>query len=302
MILDHSSLHVWRQCKRKFYWTYLQELDSGRSDAMERGRLAHEILYIYHKTGSLEDAFNATSFERPEGMLQQEEQKYKELEWATKELVRGYTTKVKEEYKIIDVEVPMAYHIFGSNYYVGVVDGIVEVPEGFQLINEYKTTSQIPEGWITKFQLDQQTTGYVFLARHNGFPVKGAILNILRATKYPDYVRDTVLTPDWLIDEWEREVKNEMLHIEEAIEALERYGYQAMFPKSTDACFAYNTKCPFHKLCTESPRNREVMLSEGFFKKRKPRELGILQQVKDREAKQKGVRPEETPSGAPQEG
>lgn len=284
MILDHSALHVWRQCKRKFYWTYVQELAQARSDAMERGSFAHRLLYEYYRTKDVQGALASGSYERPPGMMPGEEQKYVELEQFTRELVRGYVKELvpQDHFEVKALELPLAYHIFGSNYYVGVLDQMIEVKSVGELVHEFKTSAQIPEGWVTKFQIDQQSTGYVFLGRKNGFNPKGAMLSLLRATKYPDYVRDTVLTPDWLLEEFEAELHYEMGKIEEALNESEG-GYPAVFTKSTDACYAYNQKCPFHKMCCETPYMRQQMLAEGFYPKREPRELKILEKVKEHE-------------------
>jgi hypothetical protein len=286
MIVDHSALSVWRSCKRKFYWNYVLELDAGRSDPMERGSMAHRILYDYYKTGDLELALDAGFFERPAGMLPEEEYKYVELEKYTKQLIRGYVKALgphDQELSVVEGEVFLAAPIFGKFFYVGVIDQLAELRKIGLFVHEFKTSGQIASDWVAKLQIDQQTTGYVWLGRKNGLDVRGAIISVLRATKYPDYVRDSVVTPDWLLHEFEAELQEEVTNIEEALDYQQRAGYQRAFPKNTNECFSYGHKCPFHKLCAEKPTMREVMLKEGFYPKRKPREADILEKAMARE-------------------
>jgi hypothetical protein len=282
MILDHSALQVYRSCHRKFYWTYVCELDPGKSDPMERGSMAHRILYNYYLTGNLEQALSEGYFERPEGMLPDEEHKYKELEDYTRKLVRGYVKELGPSdkfFRVIRGEAFFSHRVFGKFYYVGVVDQLAEVEKIGIFTHEFKTSGQIASDWTARLQIDQQTTGYVYLARQNGIDAKGVMLSLLRATKYPDYVRDTVLTPDWLLEEFESELKEEMTSIEAALDYQVDAGYARAFPKNTNECFSYGHRCPFHKLCTETPSMRETMLKENFFKKRKPREADILEKA-----------------------
>jgi len=278
-ILDHSARQVWDTCKRRWYWTYPMSLDTGRSDAMERGRMAHAGAAKYSQTHDLQEALNVIVAERPEGMLPQEEATFKELEKATKELLAGYVRTFPDtDLKVHAVELPLAMELAPGYWYVGIVDGDITA-ESLRLAHEIKTTAQLPVDWVAKFQIDAQTVGYVKLMRANDIPAVGAMLSLLRATKYPEYVRDVVIFPPWLLEEWEKEIRQIMAEIEFRMSKLPEWGYDTAFPKNTDACFKYNQACPFRKLCTESPENRELMLKEGFFKKREPREAAILEKA-----------------------
>jgi hypothetical protein len=289
MILDHSSRHVWESCKRKYYWTYICNLDPGRSDAMERGRAAHQGIYTYSKTRDVEQALESVVIERPEGMLPEEEQKYRDLEYATKELVRGYVRELasKDDFTIEAVELPVAAKIPGTDdYYVGIIDALVNVPVAGRYTHEYKTSGQIPENWVARFQIDSQATGYVWLLRKIGIDVKGSIISILRTSKYPDYVRDVVDTPQWLLDELEHELRETAAQINHRMDLMahremdgEPYPYILFFPKTTSQCFAYNQPCPFRKLCNEPPDMRARLIADGFHKQREPREQRILERA-----------------------
>jgi hypothetical protein len=286
MIIDHSARHVYAGCKRKFYWIYVCNLSTGRSDAMERGSVVHEILAKYYEyNGDLEKAMSEVKFRRPERMLVNEEPKYAALEVQAKELVRGYFRQLNpDDFKIKAVELNLSWHMGGAHYYVGVVDAIAEVPDVGDFCNEYKTTQTIIEDWIRKFQLDNQSHGYVFLARKNGWTkVKGVILNLLRASKYPDYVREPIISPPWLLEEFEQELLGEMEDIERRLELTKANDYNGgPWPKNTDYCSQYNRICEFHKLCTETPSNRQQMMEEGFFPKREDRELNILKKAQEK--------------------
>jgi hypothetical protein len=225
-------------------------------------------------------------------MLPQEAEKYNEREWAMKELVRGYIRENADEpFDTLDGEIALAWEISEGYWFVGIADGLINDRTIGLLAHEFKRTSQIAADWIARFQIDAQTTGYVMLLRENNINAKGAVLSILRATKYPEYVRDTVITPQWLIEELEAELRNIVGELEHRIEkyAVDSTLHGAMspqalawWPKNTSACFQYNQACPYRKLCIETPQNREVMLAEGFFKPRRAREEGILERALDR--------------------
>jgi CRISPR/Cas system-associated exonuclease Cas4 (RecB family) len=238
---------------------------------MERGRAAHQALYVYARTRNLDEALNAVQIERPAGMLPEEEQRYRDLEYATRELVRGYVQQLasREEFEVEAVELPVAARIDEDAYYVGVIDAIVRHPVLGRFVHEYKTTSQIPSDWVARFQIDSQAVGYVWLLRRIGIEVRGAIISILRATKYPDYVREVITIEDWMLDEFEHELRQLVADVRR----------EEVFSKTTSACFAYNQRCPFHKLCCEPPEMRERMIQEGFYTKRAPREHDILQRA-----------------------
>src|SRR6266849_406841 len=281
MILDHSARQVWDTCKRKYYWTYVRHLDAGRTDPMEEGRAIHEGLYTLYKTGSLDQALASVVVERPEGMLPQEEQHYVDMEIAMRETLRGYVQEFmpKEEFEVLAVEVPLAMQLAEDYHYVGIADALIKVQPIGVLVHEYKRSKQIAADWVARFQIDAQSTGYVQLARANNIDARGAVISILRATKYPEYVRDTVLTPEWLLAEWEAEIRNLVAEISYRLKEASNGDYQQWFPKNTNACFQYNTACPFRKLCTESPQVREQAIKEGFFKQRKDREGDILRRA-----------------------
>jgi CRISPR/Cas system-associated exonuclease Cas4 (RecB family) len=282
MILDHSARHVYQECKRKYYWTYVLELSPGRSDPMERGSLAHRLLYNYYQTKDVQSIDDPSIiFERPIGALPEEEPKYQELERYTRALVRGYVKELvpQDDFTVVSGERFFAAHMGGENYYVGVVDQHVVVTHIGDMAHEFKTSGQIASDWVAKFQLDNQTTGYVYLMRRNNIDAKGTILSVLRTSKYPDYVREALVTPEWQLKEFESELQSDFADITMRLQALATQSYEMAFPKSTGACFSYNHKCPFHKLCTETPEMRTQLIREGFYPRREPRELGILEKA-----------------------
>jgi hypothetical protein len=282
IVLDHSALHVYRMCPRRYYWTYRRNLDPGRSDAMERGRAVHEGLYVWAKTRNAEQAVEAVRIERPEGMLPQEEPKYAEMERAAKELLRGYIQQLgaTEDFEIEAVELPLRRRVNDIADYVGVIDAIIKHPVLGRYVHEYKTTGVIYDNWAGRLQLDSQTVGYVWLVKGLGIDVRGVLLSLLRATKYPEYVRDVVQTPDWLLREFEVELSDTAWEIWELTRKEQMYTTpELVWRKNTQSCFAYNQKCPFHTLCAEAPGVREQLVRDGFYRQRENRELKILERA-----------------------
>src|SRR5262249_29694569 len=146
VILDHSARQVWDTCKRKYLWNYVLRLDGGRSDAMGEGAAVHEGLYRWYKERDIDGAMRSSVGERPEGMLPQEEERYRERDWAMRELLRGYT-KDKEIQasdaclETLEGEVVLAWEIEPGYWYVGVADALVREQTLGLLVHEFKRSS-----------------------------------------------------------------------------------------------------------------------------------------------------------------
>lgn len=280
IVLDHSARNVLETCRRKYYFNYERQLEAGRSDAMERGIAAHKVLTIWHSTYNAEKALEAVKLERPERMLPGEEKHYEDLDYAVRELVSGYFKRYgdeRKEFKVLTLDRYFSVELAPGWWLVGIVDGLIEEQVLGELVMENKTTSMIMTDWVARLQLDSQTCGYVLLARENGYPnVRGALINVLRTSKYPDYVRDVIMTPDWM----PKELREEYLNIfAEIVWRRERQAagesVWAVWPKTTSACFNYGKECPYRKICLTPPQHREDLIRE-FYNQRSPREDNIL--------------------------
>ena len=281
-LLDHSARHVWDECRRKYYWQYIIGLEQGRSVDLDRGSAVHKGLYEWYKTGSSAVALAAAKMERPEGLLASEAMLYDDTDMQIEQLLQGYFQRyADDDFEIISLERPLAAELPNGWMYIGVVDAVLRHKVLGLLNQENKSTKQIATDWVAKFQMDSQSTGYVWLAWANDLPVFGTLLSLLRMSKYPDYVRDVIKAEEWLVEEWHDEIITITQEMEYREGLATRTDPMAAYPKNTDACFKYNKECPFRKICLYG-RDRSTII-ESFYRKRSSptREEKILQEAQD---------------------
>src|SRR5262245_31643701 len=169
----------------------------------------------------------SVTLERPTSYVnEQERQFYADREWAMKELFKGYVKECvpKDNFRYLMGEIPLKWHLGDDYYYVGVIDALIDVDYVGIFVHEYKRSAQIAADWVAKFQMDAQSVGYVKLARINKVPAKGVLLSVLRATKYPEYVREPIITEEFLLEEFEKEVRGIIAELQYRKERTESDG------------------------------------------------------------------------------
>lgn len=149
--------------------------------------------------------------------------------------------------------------------FAGTIDGIVRDPSGDLLVLEHKTSFYLGSSFMSRVKPNDQITGYVALARANGFPVVGAIVNGLQTAhkkleKEPSecFARAvTYRTPEELA-EWQARAMRDSRRL---VEDVESSTFSANAP---DACTMFNTTCPFADVCNSSRESRPDILERAY--------------------------------------
>lgn len=131
--------------------------------------------------------------------------------------------------------------------FCGRTDMLADYAGGVWLEDD-KTTSQLGASWARQWELRFQFTGYCWLARQFGIPVRGVLvrgISILK-TKY-DTLECTTYRPDWMVDRWYQGALR-------SLASLERSWREGVFDlNESESCTSYGG-CPFAQVCvSEDP-------------------------------------------------
>ena len=210
--VSYSQLNTWRRCKRRWYLSYVEQLekDGPPANALWLGVGVHEALDQYYANNPrdvkvLRESFNEWAFAQKEdiekriaGRVEAEQvkmdiQKNYELGLA---LMDNYAefAPANDAFDVLateqEFEVPVGLSIRMYDdetgqiglvpvYYRGRIDGIVRLHENDKLyLLEHKTAKQFNE---QKLVLDQQSTSYIWAAETLfKYKISGVYYNILR--------------------------------------------------------------------------------------------------------------------------
>ncbi len=208
-ILTASSIRALRNCRKSYFWRYVEELSPVRTDAALRiGSVFHECLERWFRLdleGKPKDetavaailAHIDESFPNRAGDPEQNR-----LWHQTRGMVVGYVARYPaESFRVVAVEqtfeCPIIHPATGrasrTFRLAGKVDALVQDPDsGEYYIMEHKSTSQIGGSAIEKLPLDFQVHAYVLgLSRSLGIPIAGVIYDVTAKVALKQRVAET---------------------------------------------------------------------------------------------------------------
>lgn len=201
MIITHSSLECFKQCRQKYFHRYMAGIyPVQKSSAMEFGSQMHLILQHLFECIESQQTQNVTEYEPKQSVIDRLCQMIDIAEMPAtdramlKGLIIGYVNKYYDsdcqEYEIVDVEHEFRFNLQNYNkpyeaIFVGKVDGIVKCKEnGKYYILEHKTAATVDENYLTQKQIDSQTMTYaLFIEKTMDINVSGAIHDIITKQK-----------------------------------------------------------------------------------------------------------------------
>ena len=199
MIITHSSLECFKQCRQKYFHRYMAHIyPAQKSNALEFGSAMHEVLQQLFETIEAQQTDNVSEYE-PKGSIisrlceMVEISNLEQFDKAKlKGLITGYVNKWYEsdcqKYEIIDVEKefckPFQFGVFKHSF-VGKVDGIIRDKEtGKFYILEHKTASIVDDDYVSQKQIDSQTMTYaLFIMDTMQIKVSGAVHDLITKQK-----------------------------------------------------------------------------------------------------------------------
>ncbi len=234
-----SSISRFLQCKRLYqlrrHWEAIDD-----DDALVIGRAVHAGLAHYH-VSRLEEESYLKAFELlpPLDSETMRDTVYACLSVYFHDYLQDPLTVVSTETEVI---VPMTDDVSFRLR----VDGLVN-DEGFRIL-EAKTTSSYPGNFWPRYELDFQTTGYVWAARkHFELPIKGAlVVGIFKPTSRSPkaQVQRRRITPT------EETIANWMTDTIAIAKEMEQARAEGVFPKSWQCISGWGRRCEFFTHCS----------------------------------------------------
>jgi len=184
-----SSLKLFRNCKRKFYWKYILGLKPRKlSSSLYIGSFVHRILADWYtlKNTSMENILDEhlPKIEKDiEGKIWDQDELDKiviALE-TLNGIFRAYEQVYKQDRKKLQiVHVEKKLEFIENNFSLaGKIDLIVKSNKFFN-VWDHKTSSFIDSSYLNRLPLDTQLRGYAYLAYKNKMPVNEVTYNCIK--------------------------------------------------------------------------------------------------------------------------
>lgn len=260
--LSHSGAQVARDCKRKYYYRYVRQLQARRtapSAALSFGKAWHATLAQYWAT---RDPSTIVLPDDPLDAIR------------VRAMFTGYLARWGESNEDVvcslseqRVKAPIRNRRRSRSFeHLSVLDMLaLHSRENSVWLWEHKSTGRLDGGYLARLSSDDQITGYVADLQDNGIEVAGVVydiavksgLRLRRGDTHEDYeqrLTERYLTDqelfhrerlfigpqqiaDWRADLWQ--TTQEILHCRRA----------AIWPRNTGRCYDWHSTCEFHDLC-----------------------------------------------------
>lgn len=256
----NSSISVYHECPRKFWWSVVLWLGSDRKAIpLIVGSLVHTALEFLQSDG-VEGALTKaqTQYNKEFNMVPAEEA---HKVWPVVEkMIREYAiTYERDEFTSLYPEFPFAIELPNGEVWRGKLDKIVSLNTNL-FIMEHKTSGEAPSQFFKRFKRSRQVTGYYLGASKMKLPkpITGVVVDALfkprlKKSGEPGEVsfgRELFLRSSFnlniFIDNTTRVVDMIKSH---DINKMEQW------VENEDSCFGrYGTECPYIDLCAYGPK------------------------------------------------
>lgn len=189
MRLSYSQIKMWKRCRRKWYYSYQENLKpKARVPRMDLGSCVHALLENHYlNTGiSVEEAsenfFNEkVSDSTDEELMAHFRAVQVDAENIFKRYVNTYA-EIDKKWEILGVEKEFLVEIPGTGVNMKmIIDLIVKDEDGRIWLVDHKVTSVNFEDWGELLVLDEQANVYLWGLNQLGIKASGVIFNLLRS-------------------------------------------------------------------------------------------------------------------------
>lgn len=286
--LTHSSRTMFANCPKKYDWSYNKRYRRKTlSEPLEIGSVFHEELDHFYS--AISEGFGEDGIAESQKrivkhfddqrvravLLDHQAESMAKMEAVLCGMIAGYARKYEEDdrerFEIVKPEDKFSQPIKGTRWVTrGKIDLLIrDRRHGLQHgIMEHKTAGVINVGYVARIALDRQTLRYAWAAQKKyGVKIREIVYNVIKKPKirqkkgesrdgfirrleaeYEDeakyFYRETIpVTPALLA-----KIPEDDPRFVEQIDRAEREGYWFM---NTDHCYAFNSMCPFMRLCIE---------------------------------------------------
>jgi hypothetical protein len=257
--LSHSQKELYKTCKRKWYYQYVEEKGIiEKSEALLLGEYVHSLIeqYLDVKYGVFGSCPLDTGFltgltlkDAPKELSQEN------IKLALTLATKGLLTLQKDYKEIVMFRGQPAIELKLTieGFYTGIVDLIYIDKKGKTVLLDWKTTSW--QGYTNhKVKTAQQLIGYAWLVEQYGVAIDRLAYGVLHKRDRSaqlmkvDHVRDySVFLPE--TQTMRTNIRNSL-----GVQVGNTPGIR--FLGNAESCFSYNTKCPFYDLCWSEDARR----------------------------------------------
>lgn len=169
--ISNSRLVIYRRCRLKYYWTYVDKQPQEEAEALLRGKAAHKALSTYYKENNVDYAIaDAWSEYDPYN-----ENSLNDMLKLDKILSRYFTwAKTNDRWKVLEVEHTVEAEYKGKKI-MGIWDLLIE-KAGKKFIVDHKFQKSHS---FSNLDVDSQVSHYLALAQLLGVKIQGLIYNIV---------------------------------------------------------------------------------------------------------------------------
>jgi hypothetical protein len=256
--LSNSRIGTFMSCRRKYYWTYIEDLAPiAKADYFQIGLVVHNLRERWIK-----NELEATDIS---GLMKTVQELYPDNDAQTTEMVsleaarlfNGYVQNFEEDdFKLVSPEIILEKDI-GEFILYARLDGVAIDSDGNHYRDELKTTSRMDSGYLQGLRRGLQTgISYWLMDEVLDFKTKGTLFEIIVKTKVPQFQRLPSLRDDWTV----RYAKECVYGVWESIKHCGKD--KRMFYPSMNCTFGKSV-CPYETLCREdTPLKRSTFFTK----------------------------------------
>lgn len=290
--ITNSSIASYLRCNREYKLTYVDALDPyyhlleyDDSDNMKTGSCIHKALHLIHQDKDYETAllpYKNIDFSHSNITMNAKALIEARLRLEDEDIISKYNYIEKE------IDLIMEHN---DEKYRAKIDGIIDDIDGLWVVDH--KTSQYSASYFNHYN-SRQGLLYCMIAIHHGFDVKGYIIDGWRFLHRNIRTKKNIETPNefigWGIEdiitttkghykaklsddeddiykgklpyfsELRYEVSREELikEFNNIVEIAKRIRTDSIYPRNSDACYMYGSKCKWWNICHQDVKINDV--------------------------------------------
>lgn len=260
-VYDNSVMSTHQGCPRKFYYQYhLCRAPAGLNFPIQFGIAYHkyrenlEMLYLNDSDVALWPRYHQVASAVCQENWQEPPLGHKH-EWQTNARLRTTLNMAFDRWKmekennrlvVIHAERPFELTLPSGHRFGGRIDQLLEWNNKLW-IRDFKTTSRMGASYESRFDPDNQMTGYTWgMQQLSGRPVEGVIIEVVynTKTKGPEFFQFLTTRSQFHVESWLETVQHEL-------ELIELHKTKDVWPQRTGYCLNFGM-CAFHEACQQS--------------------------------------------------
>lgn len=268
LTISHNKSSIARSCWKKYDWRYNHRLTPiKKSTTLTLGSAVHQAFDLYYNGINVQEvlAVIGASFDEDIGKVGLQEQEDLTIaKYTAIGMFMSYPFKDLSKFETIESEKSFSVRVDNLRgvRFEGRIDGLVK-KDGHWWVRELKTSGLNQRQFNQRINTSSQSTGYMYAMRKLGYDVKGILYDYIKkpllrkrvSENQHDFGNRIMLDyknkPEMYygqIFSWRNEVELNLWE-EDMITLIRDARRRKEFPRNQDACYIYNSECPYKKIC-----------------------------------------------------